>query len=167
MHCSACEWKCWGSVLWKFDRAGCNNRLSCAFLKLRVHVWFTTHVAFNLLSLCSFFHHSALCYLVGLWIWFLQSYTVCTIFRGVKYLSNMNRLFCKMNGCITSLPCHVKTILWVCDKNVWDIPTMWVWKTCTKGKKTKHVMVLLTDICTQTDMHALTPAFNTHLVHTK
>ena len=59
-----------GNVLGKaaagLDGAACNNRLSCAFLKLRVHVWFTTHVALNLLSLCWFLCHSALCYHVGM-----------------------------------------------------------------------------------------------------
>lgn len=65
-----CEWNCRGCAPCKaavgLDRAGCNNRFSCGFLKLWVHAWFTTHVAFNLLSLCCFFCHSALCYQVGL-----------------------------------------------------------------------------------------------------
>lgn len=76
-------------LLWASAGLGC-KRLSCCFLKLRVHVWFTTLVAFNLLSVSCFFCHFAPSYHVGL-EGFHSSKGVDKVFEEKKRcLSNMD-----------------------------------------------------------------------------
>lgn len=76
-------------LLWASAELGC-NRLPCCFLKLRVHVWFTNLIAFNLLSVSCFFCHFAPSYHVGL-EGFHSPKGVDKVFEGKnRCLSNMD-----------------------------------------------------------------------------
>lgn len=141
------------------DGAACNNRLSCAFLKLRVHVWFTTHVALNLLSLCWFLCHSALRYRDGM-EGFHSPKAIWTLFRveiGTDLFSTLKLFKCRYD----SAPPLSSTILWVLLQRC-ETLQQWECERHAPRARKKHAKVSLTDICTQTGTHSLTTAYSTH-----